>query len=664
MIEVTVNRDGTVSTPSGNVFLGNKFENLDETLSFTFPDEFQEYNKYLIGYHKRRKVTVILPINNDIFYVTTGLTYLDGDWTLYAMCRQQVLDLSSDEEVDISPKEGEHVFISDGFSATVAANNIDASAINSAALDQNLKVIYEDLLKVKEELRSEQPIVIDLNIPMNLLDGVSGEIQRIELDDVKIDRNLFLDDEGKCKQFVNVKLSSSGAITPYEFLCAFAGGTVNQINYCGSTIFWQPMIDAIEYSNIIALDFHENHDAENSFVFTLAIRLNLIAGEYYGFVKSAAGFDPEQHTVPAAINEFGEIFVPTSTLESLNAEHKVCKVHIDFIDGVYRSDTTWATIRSYLDVEASCYLYYNNREYRRVGASPTDIQAHYFVYEGNLVRDCFTINRSDEITREETIITPSSDTYGGIKADDVSSNYTVPVKFNHEDGKAYVPTYPTLESLNAKPKDFVVTVTYNDNSYASDKTFDEIKEAYDLGRDCYAVYNMITCKLMSIAGGAAFFMLFSGLVQYNILIGKTGIVNYFYTNQTPSSTNYGGVKADAVDDVRYSVPVKFNTEDGKLYVPTYPSDFSDYIITATITGDQGQGFQMSISYAALLAARNTVLILYQATGDVYTPSAADEGTGVIKATNVKITETGIKVSTFTFSSDESITYSEKEIPIS
>lgn len=333
MISITVNRDGTVSTPSGNVFLGNKFENLDEILGFTFPEEFQEYNKYLIGYHKRRKVTVILPINNDIFYVTTGLTYLDGDWTLYAMCRQQVLDLSSDEEVDISPKEGEHVFISDGFSATVAANNIDASAINSAALDQNLKVIYEDLLKVKEELRSEQPIVIDLNIPMDLVDHAPGEIQSIELDDVKIDRNLFLDDEGKCKQFVNVKLSSGGVTMPYEFLCAFAGGTVGQINYCGSTIFWQPMINSIEYSNIIALDFHENHDAENSFVFTLTIRSNLIAREYYGFVKSAAGFDPEQHTVPAAINEFGEIFVPTYPEIPDNSYNDVFWVNIVPVEG-------------------------------------------------------------------------------------------------------------------------------------------------------------------------------------------------------------------------------------------------------------------------------------------------------------------------------------------
>lgn len=480
---------------------------------------------------------MILPINNDIFYVTTGLTYLDGDWTLYAMCRQQILDLSADEEVDISPKEGEHVFISDGFNATVAANSIDASAINSTALDQNLQVIYEDLLKVKEELKDEQPIVIDLNIPMNLAGHVSGEIQMIELDDVKIDRNLFLDDEGKCKQFVNVRLSSGGVIMPYAFLCVFDGDTAGQIYYMGCAIFWQPMIDAIEQSTIIALDFHETHDFENNFVFSLAIRPNLIAGAYYGFVKSAVGFDPEQHTVPAAINKFGEIFVPTyPTLESLNAEHKACEVHIDFIDGVYRSDTTWATIRSYLDVRVSCYLYYNDREYRFVGASPTDMQAHYFVYEGNLVRDCFTINRSDEITREETIITPSSDTYGGIKADGVSSNYTV--------------------------------------------------------------------------------------------------------------------------------SVKFNPEDGKLYVPVYPSDFSDYIVTATITGDQGQGFQSDIDYASLLLVRNTVLIVYQETGDVYNPSSADEITGAISATNVKITETGVKISTFTFGSDNSVAYSEKEIPIS
>lgn len=38
MIEITVNRDGKVSTPSGSVFLGNKFENLDEVSTFIVPN--------------------------------------------------------------------------------------------------------------------------------------------------------------------------------------------------------------------------------------------------------------------------------------------------------------------------------------------------------------------------------------------------------------------------------------------------------------------------------------------------------------------------------------------------------------------------------------------------------------------------------------------------
>lgn len=462
MIEVTVNRDGKVSTPSGSVFLGNKFENLDEALSFTFPDEFREYNKYLIGYHKRRKVTVILPINNDIFYVTTGLTYLDGDWTLYTMCRQQVLDLSADEEVDISPKEGEHVFISDGFNATVAANSIDASAINSIALDQNLQVIYEDLLKVKEELKEEQPIVIDLNIPMNLIDRHSGEIQRIELDDVKIDRNLFLDDEGKYKQFVNVRLSSSGVLLPYEFLCLFVRGTYNQINYCGSTIFWQPMINSIEYSNIFSLDFHENHDAENSFVLTLEVSPNLIAGEYPGFVKSAAGFDPEQHTVPVAIDGNGSMFVPIyPTLESLNAKPKDFVVNLSN-DGGYSIDKTFDEIKEAYTSGKTVYVMFISSRMDLTYASDRQFKfssiGSYYSYKELIVHSNSTIDYYND-TR-----TPDSSVYGLIRADRVNNdpNYTVSAKFNTKDGKLYVPTYPTLE----KEWTLIDTLTYNQEDFA------------------------------------------------------------------------------------------------------------------------------------------------------------------------------------------------------
>lgn len=329
MIEITVNRDGTVSTPSGNVFLGNKFENLDETLSFTFPEEFQEYNKYLIGYHKRRKATVILPINDDIFYVTTGLTYLDGDWTLYAMCRQQVLDLSTDEQVDISPKEGEHVFISDGFSATVASNNIDSSVINSTVLDQNLQPIYEELLKTKNDVQeiieSQQAILIDF--PMDGVATLSNvdvpEDAVVPLSKVYIDRNHFLNEDGTPKQYVKVNITVGGVSSPYYIDCVNVSGVGDHLSYLGATVTDPVTTDQLSSSMIIGLDIIEVvgdfPEADgNHFNVNISFRYNL-AGTFkdLGLVKSAVSPSMSTgYTVPAAINKFGEIYVPTyPTLE-------------------------------------------------------------------------------------------------------------------------------------------------------------------------------------------------------------------------------------------------------------------------------------------------------------------------------------------------------------
>lgn len=346
MIEITVNRDGTVSTPSGNVFLGNKFENLDETLSFTFPEEFQEYNKYLIGYHKRRKATVILPINDDIFYVTTGLTYLDGDWTLYAMCRQQILDLSTDEEVDISPKEGEHVFISDGFSATVASNNIDSSVINSTVLDQNLKPIYEELLKTKNDVQeiieSQQAILIDL--PMDGAATLSNvdvpEDEVVPLSKVYIDRKHFLNEDGTPKQFVKVNITVGGVPSPYYIDCVNASGVGDQLEYLGATVTDPMTIDLLQSSRIIGLDIIEVvgdfPEADgNHFDVNISFRYSLVGSfKYLGLVRSAVPLGASAgYTVPAAINEFGEIYVPTYPEIPDNSYNDVFWVNIVPVEG-------------------------------------------------------------------------------------------------------------------------------------------------------------------------------------------------------------------------------------------------------------------------------------------------------------------------------------------
>lgn len=325
MIEITVNRDGTVSTPSGNVFLGNKFENLDETLGFTFPEEFQEYNKYIIGYHKRRKATVILPINNNIFYVTTGLTYLDGDWTLYAMCRQQVLDLSTDEQVDISPKEGEHVFISDGFSATVASNNIDLSVINSTVLDQNLQPIYEELLRLKDELKNDEVIKIELSdeqmqseVSEQAIGRPEDSINIMEYKDVYINRNLFLNSDGTTKKTIYLAISMGNYETPNVYCINNSYKDDQIVNYSGSyMMLGQP--ESLGNSSGVAfilIDENTTQKDGNHFRIALSQRISVLAGKNLdGFVRSIVDYD-ECYTVPVAVDFDGYMFVPTyPTLE-------------------------------------------------------------------------------------------------------------------------------------------------------------------------------------------------------------------------------------------------------------------------------------------------------------------------------------------------------------
>ena len=325
MIEITVNRDGTVSTPSGNVFLGNKFENLDETLGFTFPEQFQEYNKYLIGYHKRRKATVILPINNNIFYVTTGLTYLDGDWTLYAMCRQRVLDLSTDEQVDISPKEGEHVFISDGFSATVASNNINLSAINSTVLDQNLQPIYEELLRLKDELKNDEVIKIELSdeqiqseVSEQTIGRPEDSINIIEYKDVYINRNLFLNSDGTTKKTIYLAISIGNHEAPNIYCTNNSYKDDQIVNYFGSYMMLGQPESLGNSSGVASILIDENTTQKdgNHFRIVLSQRLNLLAGTNLdGFVRSIVDYD-EGYTVPVAVDFDGYMFVPTyPTLE-------------------------------------------------------------------------------------------------------------------------------------------------------------------------------------------------------------------------------------------------------------------------------------------------------------------------------------------------------------
>lgn len=151
MINVQIGTDGVPS--ERKVTLGNKYENNDESIHFDLPQEFDSYYKYVIGVISVNGEghTVVLPVNKSIMVVSSALTYYSGNWSLYLMCRENEVNLEA-EQIDISARQGEHVFISDGFIGVVNKSSIEADIVNNLPLDTNLKPIYDDLIRLKEQL--------------------------------------------------------------------------------------------------------------------------------------------------------------------------------------------------------------------------------------------------------------------------------------------------------------------------------------------------------------------------------------------------------------------------------------------------------------------------------------------------------------------------------
>lgn len=151
MIELNIGLDGVPN--SKRLQIGNKYENNDEVIKFILPIEFENYKKYVISVIKKNneKVTKVFPITDNQFFVSTDITYISGSWSMYLMCRENEIDLEA-EEVDISANNGEHVFISDGFIGVVSDSDIDKEFVDNIPMDTNLHIVYEDLLKIKQEL--------------------------------------------------------------------------------------------------------------------------------------------------------------------------------------------------------------------------------------------------------------------------------------------------------------------------------------------------------------------------------------------------------------------------------------------------------------------------------------------------------------------------------
>lgn len=152
MINIIIDKQGRPS--KGSIFLGNQHENLDETLQFFFPKEYEDHYRYIAYCYKDRrtgkKITGISPLVEDAFKVTSAITKCAGMWQLYVICKTtQIDEKATIIDLTANNSAGEHIFISDAINGRISGNDIDIEAFENIAVDENIKILYDDILSLK-----------------------------------------------------------------------------------------------------------------------------------------------------------------------------------------------------------------------------------------------------------------------------------------------------------------------------------------------------------------------------------------------------------------------------------------------------------------------------------------------------------------------------------
>ena len=157
MIYISIDVNGTPSPKE--IKIGNQWENLDETIQFSFPESFSKLHKYAVActYRKdtKERISRIFPLTDGRLVISSLITSLPGLWNIYTFCKSSEVDLDA-KSIDLRAKEGEHISISDAITARVNANNIDIESIKNVDMDPNIKIVYDDLFDFKIELENNE----------------------------------------------------------------------------------------------------------------------------------------------------------------------------------------------------------------------------------------------------------------------------------------------------------------------------------------------------------------------------------------------------------------------------------------------------------------------------------------------------------------------------
>lgn len=158
-----------------------------------------------------------------------------------------------------------------------------------------------------------------------------------------------------------------------------------------------------------------------------------------------------------------------------------------------------------------------------------------------------------------------------------------------------------VDTIDAKPKDFITTLTYSEGTYIADHTLTEIETAYNNGSDCFCVFDSIKMELISLTSGTSITFQNNNLGSINtVMIQSDGAVTRQVTTQTPTETSLGMVLAGEKTDAD-TVPVRASS-DGKLWSKetNYGVSVSEQttyseIVNHTITSEEANPYSITFT---------------------------------------------------------------------
>lgn len=195
IIDISLNELGNTST--SQIDLGQQYENNDLVLNFNLDETLNKLNKYTIFAHQKQTTplkvvtdrTLILPIVNNTLKITNSVTSLSGNWKVYFMFREHEVD-TTQQQVDINAQTNERVILFE-VDGIVKPSAFKPSEIDNNKLDENIQVVYDDLLSLQKELHE-------------MLDGTSGLTT-----DILKQANSYTDD--RCVDTYNYTIQEANA---------------------------------------------------------------------------------------------------------------------------------------------------------------------------------------------------------------------------------------------------------------------------------------------------------------------------------------------------------------------------------------------------------------------------------------------------------------------